>query len=110
MALARAFMRNPGGRALLVVGIFLLVFELWIALTAPQKIDPAVLAAAQNEGSANVVVELYFPPESYHFLFLQDYGRISGSSDEGVRLRRVSLENLQALSRAYWIKGIKPLE
>lgn len=110
MALARAFIRSSGGKAVLLVGLFLLVFEIWIGVTAPQKIDPQVLETARTTGTANVIVELNFPPESYHFLYLQDYGRISGSTAEGVRLRRVTEENLIGLARTYWIKSIRPLE
>lgn len=110
MTLARTFIRSSGGKAVLLVGVFLLVFEIWTGITAPGKIDAQVLETARATGSANILVELNFPPESFHFLFLQDYGRISGSSAEGVRLRRVTEENLIALSRAYWIKSIRPLE
>lgn len=108
MRLLREALGSTGGKVIFAIAILLLIFEAWITLSAPGKIDSRIPALAIN-GRADIVVELNFPPESYHFLYLQKFGRTAGSSGNTVTLKRVPLSNVRKLARAYWIKSIKPM-
>ncbi len=53
---------------------------------------------------------LGFPPERFHVLQLQDYGRIRGTEGNVLHLRGVTQADIDEMARKYWIKQILPGE
>jgi hypothetical protein len=88
----------------LVIGYFL--YQGWLFLAAPQKIAPELQGGADK---VNLLVTLPFPPERFHVLVFQRYGRVSGTHENSVELRGVARENLRAVARPYWVKKVEPL-
>jgi hypothetical protein len=79
-------------------------WQLWLAVAAPTKIE------GPFEGDrVNVRVTLPFPPERFHVLVFQRYGRVSGTQDNSVEVRGVRRDELRAIARKYWVKRIEPL-
>ena len=83
-----------------------LVWQLWLTLAAPGKIAPGIAAQAEK---VNVLVTLPFPPERFHVLVFQRYGRVSGTQDNSVEVRGVRTADLTALARYYWVRRVEPL-
>jgi hypothetical protein len=98
--------RSFKGRMLLVALAFYLVWQLWLSLAAPGKIAPGIAAQAEK---VNVLVTLPFPPERFHVLVFQRYGRVSGTQDNSVEVRGVKPADLSALARHYWVRRVEPL-
>jgi hypothetical protein len=78
----------------------------WLWLAAPGKI------AGEFEGAServNLLVTLPFPPERFHVLVFQRYGRVSGTQDHSVEVRGVRRDELRYVARHYWVKKVEPL-
>ncbi|MGH9051978.1 MAG: hypothetical protein ACRDWX_02995 [Acidimicrobiia bacterium] len=101
---------TTGGRTVLFVLILYMAFQATIYALAPSKVDEAVHQAVDAEGRVDVLVELNFPPERFHILVMQDYGRVTGTEGEAVEVRGISLEGVQELARKFWVRRIRPLE
>lgn len=82
-------------------------WQIWLSVAAPAKISPD-LAKAEAE-KVNVLVTLPFPPERFHVLVFQRYGRVSGTHENSVELRGVPAKNLRAVARPYWVRKVEPL-
>jgi hypothetical protein len=108
MKLMRSLWGSSGGKIVLFSLLVWLVFQTWTALAAPAKIDPGLENTA-SRGMVDISVELNFPPERFHILKMQEYGRLVGTSDDAIQLRRVALDDVQSIARLYWVKSIKPL-
>lgn len=93
-------------RAVGVLFIGYLFYQGWLFLAAPQKIAPELQNGAEK---VNVLVTLPFPPERFHVLVFQRYGRVSGTRENSVELRGVPRESLRVVARPYWVKKIEPL-
>ena len=52
---------------------------------------------------------LPFPPERFHVLMFQRFGRVSGTQDQSVEVRGVDPARLNAIARYYWVSRIEPL-
>ena len=76
----------------------------WLWLSAPAKI-----AAGIDGERVNVLVTLPFPPERFHVLAFQRYGRVSGTRDNAVEVRGVRRDDLRAVARHYWVRKVEPL-
>ena len=55
------------------------------------KISPELGGASEK---VNVLVDLPFPPERFHVLVFQTYGRVSGTEDNAIELRGVKRTDL----------------
>jgi hypothetical protein len=90
---------------LLAVAAVYLAWQVWLSVAAPGKITgfPA------GEERVNILVTLPFPPERFHIQLFQSYGRVSGTQDNAVEIRRVKRADLAALARHYWVRRIEPL-
>lgn len=86
--------------------ILYLVFQSYLVLVAPGKIAPGLQG---SETKVNVLVTLPFPPERFHVLVFQRYGRVSGTRDHSIELRGVAQDNLRAVARPYWVSKVEPL-
>jgi hypothetical protein len=58
----------------------------------------------------NVLVTLSFPPERFHVLALQRFGRVSGTENNSVEVRGVRQHDLNAVARPYWVRTVGPME
>ena len=106
MSIAREILQSTRGR--IVIGAVLCYFawQGWLILAAPGKIAPGF---ATNAPKVDVLVTLPFPPERFHVMALQKYGRVSGTQDNSIEVRGVNKANLPAVARAYWVTRVEPL-
>lgn len=81
-------------------------FQIHLFLAAPGKIASELQTSAEK---VNVLVTLPFPPERFHILAFQRYGRVSGTRENSIELRGVTQENLRAVARPYWVSKVEPL-
>ena len=90
----------------IVLGLFLIYlgWQGWLSIAAPAKIAPGLDAER-----VNVLVTLPFPPERFHVLVFQRYGRVSGTQDNSIEVRCVRREDLRAVARHYWVTKVEPL-
>ena len=109
-ALVRRVLSSTGGRAVLAVAAAYLLFQAWTMVTGPAKVEQAVFRALEARGEADVVVELRFRPERFHVLVMQDFGRVTGTRDRTLVVRSVSPEDLEELSRKFWVRQVTLLE
>jgi len=107
MKLLRAVLKTGKGRILLAALLFAVGWQGWLSLAAPGKLAPAVQASAS--GKVNLLVTLAFPPERFHVLAFQKYGRVSGTQDNTVELRGVNKADLLSVARPYWVVKVEPL-
>lgn len=82
--------------------------ELFLAVTAPGRIDPALQPALQMQVAVNVVVTLGFAPEDFHIRLFQGYGVVSGVRGTAVLLNRVAPDDVRRIARYYWVRRISP--
>ena len=108
MRLARAILGSVRGRIVLAALALYLGFQAWLTLSAPGKVAPDLAGTPARR--LNVTVTLPFPPERFHVLALQRFGRVAGTEENAVELRGVAKENLTALARPYWVVRVGPTE
>lgn len=107
MRLRQALASRTGRRLLLVMGC-IAAWQGWVAYQAAAKI-PADLAAYVNpRGAVDLRVTLRFPPERFHVLTFQRFGRVSGTEGEVVEVRSVPLVRVREIARFYWVRQITP--
>ncbi len=75
-------------------------------MAAPGKIAPGFDRGAEK---VNILVTLPFPPERFHVLVFQRYGRVSGTQDNTIEVRGVKKADLNRLARPYWVNRVEPL-
>jgi hypothetical protein len=108
MTLLRRALSTTGAKVLLFTGLLILAFQAWVLLEAPAKIDEGLAATANQRGQVAAEVELDFPPERFHILHLQDYGRIRRTAGNVVEMRGLTMEDARTLSRTFWVRAIRP--
>jgi len=106
MSIARAVLRSTRGRLVLGALLGYLAWQGWLGVAAPGKI-----AAGLNTDAAkvNILVTLPFPPERFHVIVFQKYGRVSGTQDHSIEVRGVRTADLHAVARPYWVTRVEPL-
>jgi hypothetical protein len=77
-----------------------------LSLSAPSKIAQSLPPEGDK---VDLVVTLPFPPERFHVLVFQRYGRVSGTQENSVEVRGVRREDLRSIARHYWVKKVEPL-
>lgn len=102
----RVVLRSSQGRIILAVIAGYVAWQLWLTMAAPGKIAPGFTA---DRPRANILVTLPFPPERFHVLFFQRYGRVSGTQDNAIEVRGVRQAGLTAVARPYWVRRVEPL-
>jgi hypothetical protein len=105
--IARAVLRSTQGRAVLVLLAAWLIYQGWLSAAAPDKIVGEF--PADREKLA-VLVTLPFPPERFHVLVFQRFGRVSGTDGTTVEVRGVPRTELVRLARPYWVSRVEPLK
>jgi hypothetical protein len=104
--IARAILCSGRGRIVLAVLAAYLGWQAWLTLAAPGK----VAAGLRGAERVNVMVTLPFPPERFHVLAMQRFGRLAGTEDNAIELRGVKREDLDAVARPYWVTKVGPME
>lgn len=103
----RAVAASRKGRIALAAVACYLIWQVWLTVRAPAKIAPAL--RADETRPVDVLVTLPFPPERFHVLLFQKYGRVSGTQDNHIELRGVRRSDLTSMARPYWVTGVNPL-
>jgi hypothetical protein len=99
-------LRHRSAVFLLVVAIAWGSWELFLTLTAPRRIDPAIEPALNARAPVAVAITLDFAPENFHIRLLQSYGVVSGVQGTTVLVNRVSPDDLSRIARYYWVQRI----
>lgn len=96
------------GRILVIVLLLYLLWQAWLMIEAPGKIVPGLDRTVSQRGTVDLLVTLPFPPERFHILTFQRYGRVSGTSGNTAEVRGVKLEAVSDLARYYWVRRVEP--
>ncbi|HEX2030831.1 MAG TPA: hypothetical protein VHL78_05445 [Actinomycetota bacterium] len=107
--LLRRFLRSTPGRTVIVVLVLYSGYQVWIAVQASGKVDPTVYERTDEDGEVAVEVHLNFPPQRFHILEIQKFGRIRRVEGNTVELHSVLPAGVRSLARRYWISSIEPL-
>ncbi|HUL64829.1 MAG TPA: hypothetical protein VLW55_09455 [Burkholderiaceae bacterium] len=107
MSMMRDAVRSTRGRIVIGAVVAFVVWKLALVLLAPGKVVSGFTPNAR--GQVNVLVTLRCMPERFHVLAFQQYGRVSGTHDDAIEVRGVSVANLNAVARPYWVKRVEPL-
>lgn len=106
MSIARAVLRSTRGRLVLGALVCYLAWQGWLVVAAPGKIATGLNTDAEK---VNILVTLPFPPERFHVIVFQRYGRVSGTQDNSIEVRGVKKADLNAVARPYWVTRVEPL-
>lgn len=106
MSIVRILLGSTRGRLVLGAFVCYLAWQGWLSLAAPGKI--AVGLKTETE-KVNILVTLPFPPERFHLIFFQRYGRVSGTEDNSIEVRGVKKADLHTVARPYWVTRVAPL-
>ncbi len=107
MTWLRAILASGRGRILVGVVLAYACWQAWLTIAAPGKVQQAL----RNERPrVNVQVTLAFPPERFHVLAMQRFGRVSGTEKNSVEVRGVKREDLNAIARPYWVRSVGPMD
>lgn len=106
--ITRRVLGTVGGRTLAALLVLVLAYQAWIAVTAAGKVADGVGDDPDQRGRFAVDVVLDFPPERFHILELQEYGRVRGTTDNVLHLHMVTSDAVDAMARKYWIEEIRP--
>ena len=105
----RRFLRSTSGRALVAILVLYGGYESWITIQASGKADPRVFRDRDGDGRLAMEVHLNFPPERFHILEIQRFGRIRNVERNTVEVHSVLPAGVNSLARRYWISSIEPL-
>lgn len=97
------------GRIIIFALALYLGWQAWLSIEAPGKIASDVTHAVSPRGTVDLLVTLPFPPERFHILIFQRYGRVSGTSGNTAEVRGVKLADVTGLARYYWIRRVEAL-
>jgi hypothetical protein len=67
---------------------------------------PDLALHAGPRGTVNLQVQLRFPPERFHILMFQRFGRVSGAEGRTVEVRGVNPSRVREIARLYWVERI----
>jgi hypothetical protein len=81
----------------------------WLAYQAAGKLPPDLAAYVSPRGTVDLRVTLRFPPERFHTLMMQRFGRVSGTEGDTIEVRGVPAGRVPEIARFYWVKRITPL-
>jgi hypothetical protein len=106
--LLRAAVRHRSVMFLLAAAVVWGGWELFLAVTAPGRIDPALQPSLRERAPVAVSITLGFAPENFHIRLFQSYGVVSGVRGTTVLVNRVSPDDLRRIARYYWVRRITP--
>ena len=97
-------------RLLLVILLITVAWQGWLTWQAGSKIPPDLEAHVSPRGTVDLLVTLRFPPERFHILMFQRFGRVSGTRHNAVEVRSVPVSRVRQIARLYWVRRIAPLK
>jgi hypothetical protein len=104
----RGVIATRQGRWLVAAVIAVAAWQGWIASQAAAKMPADLAAHLSPRGTVDLQVTLRFPPERFHILMLQRFGRVSGTDGHTVEVRGVPAERVRDIARFYWVERITP--
>jgi hypothetical protein len=99
-------LRHRTVQFLLVMATLGVVWQAYVAASAPGRLDARLGAALDREPLVNVAVTLGFAPEDFHVRLFQGYGVVSGVRGPTVLLNRVRPDDVRRIARYYWVRHI----
>jgi hypothetical protein len=99
--------RHRTARFVLVVGALAAAWQIYLAVSAPRRIDAALAAQLAGGTHHDIAVTLGFAPEDFHMRVFQSHGIVSGVRGTTVLLKRVTPADVREISRYYWVTSIK---
>jgi hypothetical protein len=106
MSTIRLLLDSTRGRIVLGVLVCFFAWQGWLSVAAREKVSVGLNTGAEK---VNILVMLPFPPERFHIIFFQRYGRVSGSQDNTIEVRGVKKADLYTVARPYWVTRVEPL-
>jgi hypothetical protein len=104
----RGLLATRPGRWLAAAVIVVVAWQGWIAALAAVKMPADLAAYLSPRGTVDLRVTLRFPPERFHTLMLQRFGRVSGTEGHTIEVRGVPVERVRGIARFYWVSRITP--
>ena len=104
----RRFARSRLLKVIVAVAVVVLAWQVYLTVRTGSVVAAEVASEARTSSSLTVDVVLGFPPEQFHTLYLQSYGRISGVDGDTLHLRDVRPESVDMLARIYWVQQLLP--
>ncbi len=94
--------------SILIIVILVGLFSLAQVLIGPSRIGEDLKAqmALTPDKIGRVEVDFGFKPEDYNIKTMQQFGSLGGVTDHGLYLMYISQEEIEAVSRIYWVKQI----
>jgi hypothetical protein len=105
MNVLRAMLLSRRGMILLALLAAWLGWRGYLVAVAPGKIGTGF----PDRPRVHALITLPFPPERFHVLVFQRYGRVSGTDGNTVELRNINRQELVSIARYYWVRTIEPL-
>jgi hypothetical protein len=102
-------MRSPAARTALVIVLLIAAWQGWLWWQARAKVPPDLLAYASARDSVDLVITLRFPPERFHILMFQRFGRVVGTDGRTIELRGVPAARIREIARFYWVERLAPV-
>jgi hypothetical protein len=100
------FLKHRSAVFVLVMAAAWGVWELFLVLTAPGRIDPALEPTLRDRAPVSVAITLGFTPENFHIRLFQSCGIVSGVQGRTVLVNRVAPEDLRRIAHYYWVERI----
>lgn len=104
----RRVLASRAGRLGLAALAVILVWQVWLSQQAAAKMPPDLDAYVSPRGTVDLRVTLRFPPERFHVLMFQRFGRVSGTEGDTIEMRGVSVRRVREIARFYWVREITP--
>ncbi|MDQ7842976.1 MAG: hypothetical protein QN141_05630 [Armatimonadota bacterium] len=101
-------MKSPAVRVAVALVVLTLAWQGWLFWQARAKVPADLAAYVSDRGTVDLVVTLRFPPERFHVLMFQRFGRVVGTEGRAVELRGVPLGRVREIARFYWVERIVP--
>lgn len=100
---------KPAARVVMVLVVLAALWQLWLTAQAGPKIPPDLAEHVDRRGTVDLQVQLRFPPERFHVLMFQRFGRVSGTEGRTVEVRGVAHARVREIARFYWVERISVL-
>jgi hypothetical protein len=97
------------GRLVILIALLVGGWQLWLTTQANAKIPPDLVAYRATHDTADLRIILKFPPERFHILVFQTFGRVSGTEGDTVEVRGVPVQRIWGIAKFYWVKQISML-
>jgi hypothetical protein len=101
-------MTSRAARAAVVLVLVIAAWQGWLWWQARAKISADLRSYAAGRATVDLVITLRFPPERFHVLMFQRFGRVVGTEGRTVELRGVPAARLREIARFYWVERIAP--